>query len=97
MNLPDDQLFWIAVLVLCLGVVYEIWKTAVELGAKLRWAIVSLRQRIAARMARPVSTPALLVIPVTDSAVPARVSVPTNYLETMSPEEMDRFLSEPGA
>lgn len=97
MNLPDDRLFWFAVLVLSFGAVYELWRTTLDLASGLWSAIVSLGQVIAARTARPVSIPVLVRVPVSDSASSPHLPIPTNYLETMSPEEMDRFLSEPGA
>lgn len=96
MSIPDDRLFWIAVFVLCLMAVYELWWTGLELGARLWAALHSLRGAATAARPEPGAVPTLATVPVAVIGPTKTQFAPTRYLETMSPEEMDRFLAEPG-
>ncbi len=111
MSDPDDVLFWMAVTVLAIGLAREVASFSRGLGpAALRVARIvfgvaaALIARGSAARMRPLLIPVTAPIdrprpvslaPPTPSPAPAPRPV-TNYLETMSDEEIDRLLTEPG-
>jgi hypothetical protein len=97
MSIPDDALFGLAILVLTLGTCYELFWTCVRLEPILIAAVRSLRKRLVDAFSPALATPVSIAVPGPAAPCPApAVAPPTNYLESMSPEEMERFLAEPG-
>jgi len=81
-----DELFWLAVAVLALRVLQDLLRACRRIGWLAVRGLVSLPDFLETSRARPHAT-----------AAPCAVSSPsgprTNYLETLSAEEMDEFLS----
>lgn len=96
MSTVDDALFRLAVLILFLGAVYELWWTGSDLGARLWVGARSFCRLATERRRRLAASPLLASVPLSESATQRNIPLRTNYLESMSPEEMDRFLNEPG-
>jgi hypothetical protein len=92
MSTPDDGLFLLAVAVLVAGALWELSWTLQNLGPFLA-AVLRGVCEVMASSPEPAGAP-MCPLP---ALVPTPAPVPlpaTNYLETMSPEELDRFLSE---
>lgn len=94
MSTVDDALFRLAVLILCVSAIYELWWTGSDMGSRLWVGVRSLYRLAAERRRRFAASPLLASIPVGESPSQRIIRLRTNYLETMSPEEMDLFLNE---
>lgn len=90
-------MFLLAVFFLTLGACYEIFWMFGKLEPVMIAAVHSLARRLVDLFSHPQSTPIPIRIAVSATSGAAPVHAPpTNYLESMSPEEMERFLTETG-
>jgi hypothetical protein len=92
MDTPPDTLFWVALGIVALGAARELWLAFEVIPSLLTKLTRFLLDAAVPLLTRPVIQQQPIPVPVT--VQPTTPALSTSLLETMSNDEMDRFLSE---